>query len=321
MISISSFAQQFPITSQYLINPYALTPTLAGSTGFSEVFLGYRKDMPGITGGPRTFRINGFGDVYQGKMWVGGEIFMDKTDILSTFKAQLSYTYKLQLENNQFLSFGAWASLYQSSVAVGNTIGVDPNDPLINNLDKLNSTGLNGGFGVNYNWSDLNIGIAYPTLFTTKEEYSLDQGYNMRIQREFNLYGSYMFRLHRDWKLQAYAVYRKMRNAPLVVDISLMAVYLSRFWFGTLYRNTNALSINVGGHIINGFTLNYSYDIGVGGINSKAGGAHEISLGYRFKYHSNEYFDNNPRSKKKGKGKKTRDLPYPAVQEYNYRKR
>jgi hypothetical protein len=73
--------------------------------------------------------------------------------------------------------------------------------------------------------------------------------------------------------------------------------------------------------VYNGFTLNYSYDIGIGGLNRKAGGAHEISLGYRFKFSGNKYFDKKVRTEKRGKAKQYRELPFPQVQEYNYRKR
>lgn len=321
LTGLSASAQQFPLTSQYLINSYSLTPTLAGSTGHSEVFMGYRKDLAGITGGPKTFRINGFGNVYQDKMWVGGEIYTDKTDILSLFKAQLSYTYKLQLENEQFLHFGVWATFYQNSVRTDNGIGVDPNDPLINNAAKLNTSAFNGGFGINYTWRDLHLGFVFPTLFVTKEEFAVNQGYYFRMQREMLGYGSYLFSVHRDWKLQAYAVYRITRNEPLSVDLSLMAIYLNRFWLGTLYRNSGALALNVGGHIFHGLTFNYSYDIGIGGINKHSGGAHEISIGYRFKFSGNDYFGTSSKDSKRGKAKKYRDIPYPQVHEYDYRKR
>ncbi len=320
-IAISAFSQQFPLSSQYLFNPYSLTPTLAGSTGYPEVFMGYRKDMAGVDGSPRTFSINGFGDVYKEKMWVGGEIFTDKTDILSLFKAQLSYTYKLQLENEQFLYFGVWGTFYQNSVRTDNVIGVDPNDPLINNADKLNTSAFNSGFGISYNWRDLNIGFAFPTLFVTKEEYVVNQGYYFRMQREMLIYGSYLVHLNKKWKLQPYVVYRKTRNEPISIDISLMAIYLNRFWVGALYRNSGAVALNVGGHIFSGLTFNYSYDIGIGGINSYSSGAHEISIGYRFKFTGNDYFDKKSDVSKRGKAKKYREIPYPSVQEYDYRRR
>ena len=132
-------AQQFPLTTQYLTNPYALSPTLAGSTGYSEAFLNYRNDWTRIDGSPRTLRANGFGNVYKQKMWVGGELMSDKTDILSVFRANISYTYKLQVENNQYLYFGIWTTFYQASVNIGNSVGIDPNDPVIQDVNKLNN--------------------------------------------------------------------------------------------------------------------------------------------------------------------------------------
>jgi len=321
LVNIPVFAQQFPLSSQYVINPYNLSPTLAGSTGFPEVFLGYRKDMAGISGAPRTFRASGAGNVLGQNMWIGGDIYSDKTDILSLFKAQLSYTYRLQVENEQFLSFGVWGGFYQNSVNVDNAIGIDPNDPLINNASKLNTSAFNAGFGINYNWRDLNFGLSFPTLFQTKREYSVNQGFYLRMQRELLIYGSNLFQLERDWKLQAYVVYRKMNYEPASFDISLMAIYLDRFWFGALYRNSGAISINLGGLIYKGFTFNYAYDIGIGGINSKSGGAHEISLGYRFNFNSIKYFDKKSSGNTFGKSKRSRNLPYPQVQEYDYKRR
>ena len=57
------FAQQFPLTTQYLFNPYALTPSMAGVTGYSEIFLNYRSEWTGIEGHPQTFRMNTFGNI------------------------------------------------------------------------------------------------------------------------------------------------------------------------------------------------------------------------------------------------------------------
>ena len=83
LTTLMASSQQFPHLTQYLINPYALTPTLAGQTGYSEIFLGYRNDWTRIDGSPRTFSASGSGNIYQQKMWLGGEAMMDKTDILS----------------------------------------------------------------------------------------------------------------------------------------------------------------------------------------------------------------------------------------------
>ncbi len=311
-----SQAQQFPLTTQYLFNPYALTPERAGYYGHPAIYMNYRKDWTGINGSPKTFRINGFGNIYKEVMWLGGEIYTDKTDIISRFKANLSYSYILQVEDEQFLYFGVWTTFYQNTVRIDKLVGVDPNDPILKNQTKLNGTAANAGFGITYNWRDLNIGFAFPTLFDTKEKYV--STLNFKVQRESLFYVSDMFILNEKWQLQTYAVFRKTKNEPLTFELSVMPVYLNRFWGGLLYRNGGALAINVGGHIYKGFVFNYSYEIGMGGINSQSGGSHEITLGYRFNFDGNKFFDHNGNKKKHFGRTKNRNnfYGYPKIIDY-----
>lgn len=312
-------AQQFPLTTQYLFNPYALNPAMAGYYGNPELFLNFRKDWTGITGSPRTFRANGFGNIHKKTMWLGGEIYSDKADVLNRFKLNLSYSYILQVQNEQYLYFGVWTTFYQNSVNLDGLSGVDPNDPLLVNQTKLNGSAFNAGFGINYNWRELNIGFAFPTLFGTHDEYVSDL--NFKMQREFLFHVSNMFRLNDKWQLQAYSVFRKTKNQPLNFEVSLMPVYLQRFWGGLLYRNGGVLALNVGGLVYRGFVFNYSYEIGVGGINSRSGGSHEISIGYRFNMEDDWWFGRKSKNKEKYKGKgkrKPRNLyGYPEIMDYN----
>jgi len=315
------YAQQTPFTTSYIINPYALTPTFAGHSGYSEAFLNYRNDWTKIEGAPSTFSAMGYGNIYKEKMYLGGEIQTDKTNILSVFKANLSYTYKLQVENDQFLYFGIWSSFYQASVNTGNAIGVDPNDPIIQNNAKLNSSAFNAGFGINYNWQNLNLGFSMPSIFGSNDEYELNTDFKYKVQRQFQFHASYLFDLNSSWQLQTFGVFRKTGNQPATVEISLLSIIQGRFWGGLLYRNSGVLAINLGGHIYNGFTFNYAYEIGTGNINNGSGGSHEITIGYRFKFKEKNYFELKESKGSKGKRKKTRSMNYPEVKDYNYRPR
>jgi len=314
------YAQQFPLTTQYLTNPYALSPTLAGSTGYSEAFLNYRNDWTKIDGSPRTLRANGYGNVYKQKMWVGGELMSDKTDILSVFKANISYTYKLHVENNQFLYFGVWTTFYQASVNTGNGIGIAPNDPVLQDVDKLNSSAFNAGIGITYNWGNLNIGFSIPSMFGLNDEYETNSSFKYHVQRQYQFYASYLFELNDEWQLQSYGVFEKTANEPINIELSVMAIYLKRFWSGMLYRNGGALAINIGGHIYNGFIFNYSYEIGMGNINKGSGGSHEITIGYRFNFSGNDYFERKESGSSHKKGRRSGNISYPEVQNFNYKK-
>lgn len=314
-------AQQFQNSTQYLINPYSLSPTLAGHTGYSEAFLNYRNDWTRIAGSPRTFSVNGFGNIYKQKMWLGGEILSDKTDILSVIKLNLSYTYKLQVENDQYLYFGIWTTFYQASVNIGNGVGIDPNDPVIQNKNKLNSSALNAGFGINYSWRNFNLGISMPVLFGPSNKYEANSTFKYKVERQFQFYISNLFKFNDVWNLQTYGVFQKTADEPTSIEISAMGIYLGRLWSGLLYRNGGVLAINIGGHIYKGMVLNYSYEIGTGGINKGSGGSHQITIGYRFNFFGNNYFGTTETTSSRRRGRRTGNISYPEVEDFKFRKK
>lgn len=318
------FAQQFPLTTQYLFNPYALTPSMAGVTGYSEMFLDYRSEWTGIEGHPQTARMNTFGNIYKNQMWLGGEIYLDNTDILSRFKANLSYTYKLLVQNEQFIHFAVWGSYYQNVINYSKAVGVDPNDPIFQDITKITASKFNAGFGLNYNWRRLNVGFSIPTLFTSREEVVNGQGVTFNLKQEFLFHASNVFSLNNNIDLETFAVFRKTTNEPLNFELSVMGIFLQRFWTGLLFRKGGALGVLLGGNLVKGMVFNYSYEIPVGGINTHSGGAHEITIGWRFGMKSKPYFENNTDYYRKNKGNKRtktgNNKDYPPIYDYQYRK-
>jgi len=285
-------AQQTPMTTQYLFNPYALNPAMAGYFNYSEIYLNYRREWTNIANGPKTFRLNGFGNVYKEKMWLGGEIYMDKTGAISQFKASASYSYILETGDNQRIFFGVWASYYQNSVSLSDMTGIDPNDPLLNGGSAVNGSAFNAGFGIDYNWQGLNVGFAMPNALADNSYYSNPGKIDFKMQREFLMHASYLFSVADNWQVQAFSVYRKVKNMPGNFEISAMAIFLKQAWAGLLYRNTGAVAINIGGYAGYGIALNYSFELGTGGINKGSGSTHEITLSYRFGQKGRSYFEN-----------------------------
>lgn len=285
-------AQQSPLTTQYLFNPYALNQSMAGYFDYSELYLNYRREWTNISNGPRTVRLNGFGSIYKDKMWLGGEVYMDRTGVISQFKASISYSYILETGADQRIFFGVWGNFFQNSVNLSNMTGIDPNDPLLNGGSKVNGTSFNAGFGIDYNWQGLNVGFAMPNTLTDNNFYQNSNKLDFKMQREFLFHTSYLFYLTDDWQLQPFAVYRKTKNMPGNFEISAMTIYRKQVWAGLLYRNTGAMAVNLGGYIGYGLALNYSFEFGTGGINQGSGTTHEITLSFRFGQRDRNYFEN-----------------------------
>ena len=284
-------AQQFPLTNQYVVNPYVLNQAMAGYYGYSEAHLDYRREWTKISTGPQTFSLNGYANLYQNKLWLGGQTYLDNSGLLSVFKLNMSVSYILQTGEDQRLFFGVWGSYYQSSVDLLNLVGVDPTDPLLQNKGILNGNTFNVGFGIDYNWHSINVGIAMPNALKDPNLTQPSGQVHFSFQQEFLFHLSNMFYINDLWQIQGMGVVRKTANEPDNFELSATGVYQERFWGGLLYRSTGTLSLFVGGSLNGGWILGYYYDMGLGGVNKYGGGTHEISLSFRFGSPDNRYFD------------------------------
>ncbi|NOU47910.1 MAG: PorP/SprF family type IX secretion system membrane protein [Bacteroidales bacterium] len=309
-------AQQFPVSSHYVFNNYSLDPGFAGLFANGEAYLNYRKEWASFNGNPSTIRANGFTQIRPG-MFLGGELLNDKVGIFNRFRVKLNYTYGVQLADIQYLNFSVWGSLFQSSINV-DAINADPNDPLTKDISKLNGTDVNAGFSLVYNRDKFTLGFGMPTLFRTKDAYSGGASGKFAFEQEILFHISNRFLLAPDWHLQPFVMWSRTNNMPSIIDISATVFYMEKYWLTMLYRNSSMLAIGVGGELYQGLTMAYTYEIGMRGINGRLGGAHEISLGFRFGI-------KDEKAAKKTKGKKSNafrrlDGNRPQPTEFEYRR-
>lgn len=316
-------AQQIPFTTHYTFNQYSLDPAFAGSFENKAIFMNYRRDWAGIDGAPQTYRLNGFGNIF-GNMYLGGELMVDNTDIFNRLKASLNYSYRLQMAEEQFLSVSLTGSLFQSVVRFDQVVA-DQDDPLLKDLTRVTGTDFNAGFSVVYNRRNLHIGLGMPMMVRTKNAYLQAADGKFAFERAFMMHISDRYQIAPDWDLQTFIVYQKTDNEPGVLDVSGTFIYDNRYWASLLYRNSGVLAIGVGGELGKGVVLGYTYEIGTGGINSKSGGAHEISLGFRMSATGGrtKFYEKRHKAKKPSNSRwgDYRTEPYkPTPIEYNKRR-
>lgn len=313
--------QQFPLTNQYLFHPFAINPAFAGMYANGELFLDYRRDWTRIDNSPVTIRANGNGRVYQDKMWIGGELLSDRADIFHRFKGQLSYTYRLQMTDNQFLSFGLWGSLFQNLLRV-DLVNADLDDPLLKDRTRIAETTYNAGFSLLYTRNRLNIGFAVPTLFRTEDAYRVESDGGFAFEQEVLFHVSNVFRLDDEWQLQPFFVWRRTSHHPSSIDFSAMLIYAEKVWFSGMYRNSGLFAVGGGFKFGSGFLFNYSYELGLSGINKQSGGSHEVTVGYRFKGKKDWGFGKKDKKilyqRNPNTGK--RDRFNPNLEQYKFRK-
>ncbi len=272
------YAQQEPVTNHYLYNTYSLSPAFAGTSSKGDLFINYRKE--GLhTPPPETYRANAFFPVAR-NMFIGAEVYKDQIDIFEQFKATLSYTYRLQMASQQFLHFGIWGYMVQNTYDLTKIIG-DIDDPLLLNLTQSPQLGYNTGFSLLYINRDLQIGFGIPTLIPTDSVLRTNQE-TPSFNQTYLFHASNLYDLSSNIQLMPMIVVQRTTNQPTMIDVSASLIFGEKFWLTGMYRTSKTMVLGVGGELFNTLNLYYTYDIGIGGLQHRSGGTHEITLGFKF---------------------------------------
>jgi len=109
------FGQQMPLSENYFLDKYSLSPSYAGNFNNKYLFMGYRSDWSGIDGGPKTLRLS-YNDVYKQNMGYGGKLIYDKAGIFKQTVLLGTYSYRVKIAEDHFIMFGLSAGFYSNTL-------------------------------------------------------------------------------------------------------------------------------------------------------------------------------------------------------------
>lgn len=290
-------SQQFPLTSQYLINPYSLSPAFAGHTSNYEAFMGYQRNWLGIAGAPefRQFNLNG---PIGSQMGVGGSLDDDRVGIFRRISLNLGYAYHLQVAEGTMISFGVNAGLIDQYIQSTNPASYsDPSLALQQSAEKKH---FNAGIGINAQWKNLNAGIALPNLLENKT--AVDSASTYTENRAYRFYTMYHWQASSDIAVDPYVVLNSNLTST-IVEISTLVKYKNMIWAGASYQSSGTINIHIGGLPLSFLSMQYSYGLSGSGIMAEASGNHEFSLGFLIGRKESTYtssFNRKLETRKKG---------------------
>ena len=125
------FAQQMPFSSQYYSNQFITNPALTGNKGDVNAFLTHRTQWTGISGAPQTAYFTMDGPVKRAGVGLGLTMFSDVTDILTRNGANASYSYRLTLKPDNYLTFGLALGIINNKINFSKVVVVDLSDPIL----------------------------------------------------------------------------------------------------------------------------------------------------------------------------------------------
>jgi len=277
--SAQSSAQQDPLFTNYLQNPIAFNPAIAGTVDGLNLSLLTRNQWIGLDGAPATYSFGAHTPYVKQNMGLGFNVMTDKVGPLRNTHITGSYAYQITVFPEVKLSMGLKAGISSYNAAIGGLFVNDPTDPNFQADEHRISPNLGVGFHLYTN--QYYAGFSVPKLIEprlNKEYRESKEPYNP----QFYLMGGYRFPINLDWEFLPSALVGIMGGSPILADLTAQFMYLRRFYFGTHYRIGDAMGLFVNAKITDDFTFGYAFDFTLNRLSSVNSGTHEFVLTYTF---------------------------------------
>ena len=273
-------AQNIPLSTQYLVNKFYLSPAFAGIDDAIPVFVGYRNQWRDIPGAPLTKFVNA-NIPANNNVGIGASLISDQTDIFNNTFFSLSYAYHLRLGDYQFIDFALTGSGIENNIDFAKIVVEDPDDPMIQDKQKYTDMAFNAGASIAFRFNGLQIGVSAPYLLRNKTQYANDNNLTQYMtHRLFIFHGSYNIPINDDWAIEPFFVGRKMEFSPFNFDAAALIKYKDAVWLGGFYRNSKDIGVNAGFKLNERIIFNYSYEFGNSKLAANSSGTHDITLGF-----------------------------------------
>jgi type IX secretion system PorP/SprF family membrane protein len=282
MLSIRVKAQQIPMYSQYMFNPYIINPAYAGVKDYYEAIANYRYQWVGITDAPRTYILSVNGPHKTKNIGLGGAIYADVVGPTSKTAAYASGAYHLRLANSK-LSVGLSLGIMQFRVDGQKIFLIDEGDMV---LQDAVMTAVLPDFSLGAYWytDKAYLGLSIPQFMNSKISFiEIETKTISSLSQHFMLNAGYKFEVKSDWMIEPSILAKYIAPVNVQLDAGIKAVYRDYIWGGLSWRSKDAFSILIGYKTDNDKVyFGYSYDITTSNLKRYSSGTHEIMVAAKF---------------------------------------
>lgn len=274
LASISAFAQQDPLYSQYMLNPLLINPAYAGLNNNFNAMVGYRTQWTGLEGQPQTINASAHTSLVNNKVGAGILFTNDKIGNTSNTEASATFAYKLNFEQSTF-SFGMQAGIQNFRTDYSSLNILDPGDNAFTGGER--GSRINMGVGVVLKSEKYFIGFSIPRLLPSTfknggQEFDL---YN----QHFYLMGAYVYYLNENIRFKPTVLLRGVKGAPASVDIAFNANFNAMHTVGIFTRNLNTYGVLLQTLLAEKYRFGYAFEIPTNKSVGSQFSTHEITLG------------------------------------------
>ena len=282
-------AQQIPISTIFVENPFAFNPAVAGSDNGFKLRMDNRLQWMGFSDAPVTNQLSAYGPHKTRNIGYGGNLIYDKTGPVSMFKAGGAFATNFAINFDIRVSLGLNLGLLQYR-ADGTQFEFDDQvEDLRAPHAVMSSFQPDAGTGVFVYHYDWYAGLSLQQLFNNNIRFSNANGEDSkrnRLKTHFYGLGGYRFTMVNKFVIEPSILVRKVISGPFQLDLSGRVIYNEQIWGGLSIRNTfesfNDISLIVGYIHEHRIHISIAYDYSFAKIARYSAGTIELMLGYNF---------------------------------------
>jgi type IX secretion system PorP/SprF family membrane protein len=279
-----SFAQQTPLYSQYMFNPFVINPAFTGTNDGFEVMSNYRHQWVGITDAPKTYILTLHGPHKFKNYGIGGTVFSDVTGPTSRTGLGLSYAYHFKLSEETKVSLGLSGGLLQFKLDGTKVTLADQGDAVLTN-SMLTAFVPDFGFGAKiYKPNKYYFGISIPQFIQNRLQFMDTQAQSLsKLTSHIFINGAYRFSMGDNFSVEPSVLVKYAPPVMPQIDLGSKIIYKDIIHLGFIFRTQDAYSILLGYTTPDqklGF--GYAYDLLHSNLRGYSAGTHEIMIVARF---------------------------------------
>jgi len=281
LLGASTFGQQLPQYSQYILNRYVINPASAGSENYFVGQTNYRNQWAGITDAPSTYILSVNGPV-SSNMGLGGYVFSDVTGPTRRNGFSFSYAYHIKLNDELKLSMAVNAGLLQFTVDGTEITFAEDGDDILASATE-NNLFPDAGFSFYLYGPNYFFGASAPQLIRNQLDFDNSiKDPTGRLTSHYFITGGYTYQLNDDFELEPSMLLKYVSPVPLQYEFSFRGIYKQQFWLGGSYRKSDAIVMLAGFTLQENISIGYAYDFIQSDLGNYSSGSHEIMLSIKF---------------------------------------
>lgn len=279
---VAIYGQQMPISENYFLDKYSLAPSYAGNFNNNYLFLGYRSDWSGISGGPKTFRLS-YNDSFMRNAGFGGKFIYDKAGIFKQTIFLGTYSYRVKIQENHYILFGLSSGFYSNTLDLYDFY----NDPKYNLDPSLIAGNLTSrlkfmsdvsivytlkGFETGFLFSNINFGDAKYSQVST----------HYKPLANYQIHASYLYSLSKNWDVSPLMILRGGKYIQTQFEMAAQVEYLKKVRASILFRDPGIWGLGIGADINKLLKISYNFNV-ASAVFSRIYNNHEITIGFNIR--------------------------------------